>query len=441
MSRPGRRAGAATEAPEERLGTPFPLRRRFFRYVVPGLVLFLAALIGTTVIASRAVLEGVYLQQAQRRAQAIAGAAARAEPQAWANLLSGATLTKSDFAALQRALGRVMREFHLSRLRMYGLDAATLFSENPEQIGKIRRSDALQQVLSEGESGLRLKEEAGGSDFYELYVPYRDSAKHLRAVFELYEPVSYLDALLGGAALPIATVPGAMLLVLVAVLSLLVVRAQADIDGRTRAIDSLRKRLESFVSRRAMNAIRDGTDVSAMGAETADCTLLFSDVRGFTSFAESRTPEQVIGFLNRAMRLQVDVIESAGGDIDKMIGDALFARFHGPGRQAAAVRAAAEIHRRAGQEGLDRPLGIGVYSGVVITGPIGVRNRFDYTAVGDSVNVASRLCDAAAAGEIVADAATLDAAGPETGAGFGPPEALSVKGRRAPLTIRRRARG
>lgn len=421
----------------DRLGEPFPLKKRFFSFVVPGLVLFVVALIMTTISASRWVLERIYLEQAERRASGIAESVAQAEPTAWEHLLAGARLTGSDFAALERALRREMGEFHLSRLKMYGLDATTLFSEVPGQIGTVEDNWALHQVLSEGEPALRLERQASGSASYELYVPFRDSDGQMRAVFELYEPVSYLNSLLLRAALPVVLVPGSMLLILAGALSLLVVRAQQDIDRRTQAIDNLRRRLESFLSRRATDAIRDEPEPGAMRAEMVECTLLFSDVRGFTAFSEDRTPREVIGFLNSAMRVQVAAIEAAGGDIDKMIGDAVFARFHGSGRQSAALRAAEAIHGAAHAEGLDLPFGIGIYSGTVVTGTIGAGRRFDYTAVGDGVNVASRLCAAAEPGETLADAATVEAAGQREREAFGPLEALSVKGRQEPLMVRR----
>jgi len=429
--------GVAADDADNRSGEPFPLKRRFFSFVVPGLVIFVIALIMTTFSASRGALEEIYLEQGERRAEGIAAGVARTEPNAWEHLLAGARLTESDFVALEKALRQEMKEFDLPRLKMYGLDATTLFSEVPEQIGTIEENWALREVLSDGEAVLRWERQGASSAYYELYVPFRDSDGRKRAVFELYEPVAFLDSLLFRAALPVVLVPGSMLLILAGALSLLVVRAQDDIDERTRTIDSLRQRLESFVSRRATDAIRAEHDPRAMRAELVECALLFSDVRGFTAFSEHRTPREVIEFLNNAMRLQVTAIEEVGGDVDKMIGDAVFARFHGSDRQSAALRAAEAIHRTAHAARLDLPFGIGIYSGTVVTGAVGAGRRFDYTAVGDGVNVASRLCNAAKPGETVADMATVEAADPRERESFGPQEALSVKGRQVPLTVRR----
>lgn len=417
------------------LGEPFPLRRRFRRQVAPALALFVAALIATTLWATRSVLESIYLEQAERQAGAIAESASAAVPQAWAHLLAGTALTGSDFRALADALEKERAELHLSQLKVYDLEGRTLYSDAAPQIGEIEENEALNEVLVEGEPALRLDRQPDGTELYELYVPYVDADGHVRAVFELYEPVTYLDGVLLRAAIPVVGVPGLMLLALVVALAMLVGRAQADIDRRTALIDSLRQRLERFVSRRAIDAIRGEADVAAMPAETLQCTLLFSDIRGFTRYAEEHTPEAVIEMLNRAMQMQVDAIEAEGGDVDKMIGDAVFARFHGAGRAASALRAAQEIQLRAAAAEL--PLGIGVYSGPVITGAIGVGQRFDYTTIGDSVNVASRLCSAAVAGETIVDMDTLDAAGPEISGVFDEAPPLTVKGRQQQIRIAR----
>ena len=418
------------------LGSPFPLRRRFRRQVLPALAVFVATLVAAMAWTSRDVLETVYLEQAARQARAIAEDAARTAPAAWNRLLSGEALADQDFRRLAETLEQERRAMHLSQLKVYDLTGRTLYAEVPERIGKQESNAALQEVLTEGDAGLRLERQADGSALYELYVPYRDGSGRLRAVFELYEPVDYLDAALLRAAAPAAAIPAAMLAALVLGLAWLVRRAQADIDRRTRLIDDLSLRLERFVSRRASDAIRGESDVAALPAENVDCTLLFSDIRGFTGYAEQHRPEEVIGMLNRAMRLQVAAIEAAGGDVDKMIGDAVFARFHGDGRAQAALAAAEEIQRAAVAEGL--PLGIGIYSGPVITGVIGVGQRFDYTAVGDSVNVASRLCSAALAGETIVDRGTLERAGPGPAARYESAEPLSVKGRLAPIKVARR---
>jgi HAMP domain-containing protein len=109
-------------------------------------------------------------------------------------------------------------------------------------------------------------------------------------VFELYEPVGDLDAILIRAAVPIMAVPGLVLLLFSFALSGLVNRAQADIDMRTRALNDLRRRIETFVSTTTVNAAKSADSVGGIESRMVTTTLLFTDVRSFTSFAEKIFP-------------------------------------------------------------------------------------------------------------------------------------------------------
>ena len=130
------------------------------------------------------------------------------------------------------------------------------------------------------------------------------------------------------------------------------------------------------------------------------------------------------------MTLQVNILRRQGGDVDKMIGDAVLARFDAADGAAQAVAAAREIQSQEARAGLPRRLGIGIYRGEVISGAIGPEDRRDFTVIGDAVNAAARLCSAAEAGEIVVEASLADD-------GFKAPETISVKGRESPIVIRR----
>ena len=132
-------------------------------------------------------------------------------------------------------------------------------------------------------------------------------------------------------------------------------------------------------------------------------TLLFSDIRGFTTLSESRKPEEVVEILNRYFSKQVEVIFRHGGTVDKFIGDAIMAFWGAPvedPRHAQnAVKAALEMGRvvdafRAelgGELAKDFDIGIGLNTGPAVVGFIGSENKLDYTAIGDSVNLASRI--------------------------------------------------
>jgi len=199
---------------------------------------------------------------------------------------------------------------------------------------------------------------------------------------------------------------------------------------RTYALQSVQSRLASFVSAAAVDAARPLGHGGDRPSQKVVTTILFADIRDFTRLAERTPPEEVIRFLNDMLNLQLDIIHRHGGDIDKMIGDAILARFDGTDGPARAIAAAKAIQKALDARGFTLGLGIGVTRGEVIAGTIGDGERQDHTIIGDAVNAAQRVCELAGPGEIVADANLTNAA-------FGPSETVAVKGRQASLTVRR----
>ena len=141
------------------------------------------------------------------------------------------------------------------------------------------------------------------------------------------------------------------------------------------------------------------------GIETGrrDVTLLFSDIRGFTTLSETRKPEEVIALLNRYFSLQVDVVFNHGGSLDKFIGDCIMAMWGAPlddpehARHAVACAldmadTLQAFKRELGAEQSDFDVGIGLHSGPAVVGLMGSQTRrLEYTAIGDTVNLASRI--------------------------------------------------
>jgi len=413
---------------------PFPLRRRFYAWVLPAIVVFFGVSVAASMYSARRVTEDVYLNIAEKRAEGIAAGVARAAPEAWRRLLAAEPLDPAQQTALRGAFAEEVVEFKLQALKVYDLSRRTLFATNPRLIDRIEDAPALHAVLAGGQPAAVSHEEPDGTQVYELYVPFRENGR-LRAVFELYEPLAGLDAILLRAGRLPALVTAALLAALVAALVILIHWAQRDIDRRTATIVSLRRRIERLVSRQAVAAMSGVGQDDRVPTKRLVATLLYTDARGFTAFSEARAPEAVIGLLDKLIGLQVEIVEAHGGDVDKIIGDAILARFDGPGRAADAIAAACAIQRRLAGAELGIRVGVGVFSGPVVVGTMGAGKRLDYTVIGDAVNVAARLCASAAAGEVVADDATLAEAGSPSG--FGALETLSVKGRQAPLAARR----
>ena len=133
-----------------------------------------------------------------------------------------------------------------------------------------------------------------------------------------------------------------------------------------------------------------------------EVTLLFSDIRGFTTLSESRSPEEVIALLNRYFSLQVDVVFRHGGSLDKFIGDCIMAMWGAPlddpDHARRAVACALDMadtllafKRELGADNTDFDVGIGLHSGPAVVGLMGSEKRMEYTAIGDTVNLASRI--------------------------------------------------
>ncbi len=137
-------------------------------------------------------------------------------------------------------------------------------------------------------------------------------------------------------------------------------------------------------------------------AEAREITVLFSDIRGFTALSETHEPAYIVHLLNQYFTLQVDIIFKHGGTLDKFIGDAIMAFWGAPANDPHharhAIEAALEMSLALDQfkrdlKGLnaDFDVGIGIHTGSAVVGFIGSKSRMDYTVIGDTVNLSSRI--------------------------------------------------
>jgi adenylate cyclase len=128
-------------------------------------------------------------------------------------------------------------------------------------------------------------------------------------------------------------------------------------------------------------------------ARALDATVLISDIRSFTTLAETLPPADVLEFLNRVQGTFASIVQEHGGSVDKFMGDGMLAVFGVPNAiddHAARGIAAAQAIARAARE-IGVPIGIGVHSGRVVAGILGSGSRLELTVIGDTVNIASRL--------------------------------------------------
>jgi adenylate cyclase len=165
----------------------------------------------------------------------------------------------------------------------------------------------------------------------------------------------------------------------------------------------IKKQFEHYLDPRQVKQLQDNPDLLKLGGSRRYITVLFTDVRGFTSLSESMSPEDVTYIMNRALTAQVDAVRQYGGTIDKFIGDALMAFWNAPldidRHENAAVDCALQMRKNMDKLNLelvdaDLPpvsIGIGINSGEAIVGNMGSDTRFDYTCIGSPVNEAARL--------------------------------------------------
>lgn len=206
-------------------------------------------------------------------------------------------------------------------------------------------------------------------------------------------------------------------------------------------IRQLSERLElmKFVSRGTVSAIRaaDAAGVTR-GGERRSVAVLFSDIRGYTTFSEANPPEVVVEMLNSYLDAQTAIIEAHGGDVDKFIGDEVVALFQGEEMERNAVASGLAIQGALADLLEVHPewnlhVGVGIAAGEVVMGAIGSRDRLDFTALGGVVNLASRLCDAAPADRVIVAGAVRDVLAGHDFVRFEPLPPIPLKGYATPV--------
>jgi adenylate cyclase len=175
-----------------------------------------------------------------------------------------------------------------------------------------------------------------------------------------------------------------------------------EVAESREAEKSVRQMFQKYVPADVVREVLKMKDGGRLSAKLT-ATVLFSDIRGFTSISEKLPPEHVVGFLNDYLQRMVDIVFDEGGIVDKFIGDSVMAVFGAPVPKpddaVRAVRAALrmieevtqfnEQQRRKG--GVEIDVGVGLHTGPLIAGNIGSDRKMEYTVIGDTVNVANRV--------------------------------------------------
>jgi len=188
----------------------------------------------------------------------------------------------------------------------------------------------------------------------------------------------------------------------------------------------------------AKAALEKGVD---LGGEVRDVAVLFVDVIGSTSLAEKRPPEEVVNLLNQFFEVVIAVVHEHDGWINKFEGDAALAIWGAPveveDMHRHALAAARVVGRRLAEEIPDVQAGIGVTCGKAVAGNVGTQERYEYTVIGDAVNLAARLSNHAkeVEGSVVAQCELVEAAGDEEAAHWRELDTITVRGRSEPTRL------
>jgi adenylate cyclase len=200
-----------------------------------------------------------------------------------------------------------------------------------------------------------------------------------------------------------------------------------------------------FMPEYVVKQLLDNPGSFRLGGVNQKITVLFADIRAFTSISEKENPEKVVSLLNKFFSAMTDIIFDNGGTLDKYIGDGLMALFGAPTATEEdalnSVKAAVTMQKKLRElnpelraEGLPEiSMGIGLHTGVATIGYIGSDKRSEYTAIGDTVNLAARLQSNAGGGQILMSDATAEACGNRIP--FTEREPLTVKNRIQPVNV------
>ncbi len=194
-------------------------------------------------------------------------------------------------------------------------------------------------------------------------------------------------------------------------------RSQRQEFAQGRLATALHERvdmlLRTYLSPDVAATLIEHPDRASLGGTEAEVTVLFADLSGYTSFAEETTPEEVVAMLNASFGAVVPMVLAEGGAVVQFMGDAMMAIFNAPTPQPdhalRAARAALAMQSIAGDSSAGRPrFRVGLNTGPAIVGNIGAAEIRNFSAIGDTTNLAARLQTYASEGSVVIGATTFE---------------------------------
>jgi adenylate cyclase len=221
----------------------------------------------------------------------------------------------------------------------------------------------------------------------------------------------------------------------------------ARLASRIEKEAQTRAQISRLIPPSVVEQVVRGELVIEKGGRLSEITMLFSDIRGFTTMSDGRPPQEIVNTLNEYFEVMVDILFKYSGTLDKFVGDEIIGLFGAPipiedapfkavSCALAMMQALEEFNRtRAAENMPPLRIGVGINTGTVITGSIGSTRALQYTAIGDAMNVASRLVNIAGSGDVIVSEDTFRHIAGRVEAQQLPP--VKVKGKAEELKIYR----
>ena len=224
-----------------------------------------------------------------------------------------------------------------------------------------------------------------------------------------------------------------------------------NFSGIVIAIDDLSKinkvksTFKKYVSKNIVDKLLENEDSLNLGGKESEVTILFSDIRGFTSMSEKLNPTDIVKLLNKYFQSMIDVVFKYNGTLDKIVGDELMVLYGVPLKDEEdthnAVKTAIKMfdaldlfNKKIVKEGY-KPfkIGIGINKGKAVSGNIGSEQQMNYTVIGDTINLGARLCSHAKSGQILISESVKDRIGDQYN--FKRIPSIDVKGKSKPIDV------
>lgn len=210
-------------------------------------------------------------------------------------------------------------------------------------------------------------------------------------------------------------------------------------------INKVKSTFKKYVSKNIVDKLLESEDSLNLGGTESEITILFSDIRGFTSMSEKLSPTQIVKLLNKYFKSMIDVVFKFNGTLDKIVGDELMVLYGVPLKSEDdtenAVKTAVQMFKsldkfneRIIKDGF-KPfkIGIGINKGKAVSGNIGSDQQMNYTVIGDTINLGARLCSHAKSGQILISNSVKDVIGDNYD--FKKIPTIEVKGKSKPIEV------